>query len=555
MPETESSPSDILDRAKGTVVRGRWRILLTAGVVSLATVAVLYQLPNRYTSQATLLVVPQQVPARYVTPTTETNIADALQSMTQDVLSRARLLELIDEFGLYAKERQHLAPEEVLDIMRKYIDIEPVTPPPGSKNKDINSFNISFVAEKAALAQQVTSKLTSFFIQANLKTREDQATNTTNFLEAQLETAKSKLAVQEAKLRDFKAQHLGELPEQLQGNLAIFNGAEQQLQNIAGSLDRAQQQRVYLESLISGYQRLAADRTVAGGDIRGVENTRPPATPIQIAQNDLAQLQADRNKLVSVYKASYPQVVAIDHAIAAEKATIESLQASANSKAGDAHDPAVTSPAAGTPAAKTGPGQPGPGDETSITQLKSQLEANRLDIENLTKAEAQEKAVITQYQNRLNLTPVREQELAAILRDAELSRKDYADLLDKEQQSQLAMSLEKQQGGEQFRLVEPPSLPDIPSSPKRVKMSLIGIGAGLLLGLVVALGSELARPTFHTVKDVSHRLDAPLVVALPVVLTRPEKGRRRWKRTFEWMGGSILVSAIGLAEFYVILHP
>ena len=553
MPQIKSSPSDILDRIKDTLVRGRWRILLTATIISLATVAVLYQIRNRYTSEATLLVVPQQVPARYVTPTTETNIADALQAMTQDVLSRARLLELIDEFGLYAKERQRLAPEEVLELMRKYIDIEPITPPPGSKNKDINSFKISFVAEKTALAQQVTSKLTSFFIQANLKTREDQATNTTNFLEAQLETAKSKLAVDEAKLRDFKAQYLGELPEQLQGNLAIFNGAQLQLQNIEGSLDRAQQQRVYLESLISGYQRLAAERVVAVPESRGVENPRQPSTPLQIAQNDLAQMQTERARLVTVYRPTYPPVVAIDHAIAAQKANIESLQASANTKAGDAPNPALNTPSAVAPAAKTGPAQPG--DDTSITQLKSQLEANRLDIENLTKAESQEKAVIAQYQNRLNLTPVREQELAAILRDEELSKKDYADLLDKEQQSQLAMSLEKQQGGQQFRLVEPPSLPDIPSSPKRIKISLIGIGGGLFLGLVVAFAWELARPTFYTVKDVSQRLGAPLVIGLPVVLTQPEKGRRRWKRIFEWMGGSILASAIGLAEFYVILHP
>src|SRR5580658_8086770 len=227
MPETESSPFDILDRVKGILIRRRWWILLTAAVVSLATVAALYRLPNRYTSEATLLVVPQQVPSRYVTPTTETNIADALQAMTQDVLSRARLLELIDEFGLYTKERQRLAPEEVLELMRKYIEIKPAAPTPEHPDrKDINSFNISFVAEKAALAQQVTSKLTSFFIQANLKTREDQATNTTNFLQAQLENAKNTLAAQEAKLRDFKTQYLGELPEQLQGNLAIFNAAQ-----------------------------------------------------------------------------------------------------------------------------------------------------------------------------------------------------------------------------------------------------------------------------------------------------------------------------------------
>src|SRR5438132_13609611 len=126
MPEVESAPADILQRVRGIVVRGRWWILLTATTVSLATVAVLYQMPNRYTSEATLLIVPQQVPARYVTPTTETNIADALQAMTQDVLSRARLLELIDQFGLYAKERKRLAPEEVIELMRKYIGIAPV---------------------------------------------------------------------------------------------------------------------------------------------------------------------------------------------------------------------------------------------------------------------------------------------------------------------------------------------------------------------------------------------------------------------------------------------
>jgi len=545
MPEIESSASNPLPRTWGIVVRGRWWILLTATVVTLATVVALYQIPNRYTSEATLLVVPQQVPARYVTPTTETNIADALQAMTQDVLSRARLLELIDEFGLYAKERQRLAPEEVLDLMRKYIDIKPVDPASG--RKDINAFKISFVAEKAALAQQVTSKLTSFFIQANLKTREDQATNTTNFLQAQLESAKSKLTVQEEKVRDFKARYLGELPEQLQGNLAIFNGAQTQLQNLENSLDRAQQQRVYLESLISGYQRLAARGVPVKSLVPGVDNARQPG-PLQIAESDLARLQAERARLVNIDRPSHPDVIAIERQISTEQAAIESLRISGNSKAGDAHEPALTPTSATTAPVEAE-------DDSSITQLKSQLEANHLDIENILKSEAQQKAVISQYQNRLNLTPVREEQLAGILRDYELSKQDYADLLGKEQQSQLATSLEKQQGGEQFRLVEPPSLPDLPSSPQRIKFSLMGIGAGLFLGLVVAFVTESARPALHTTKEVSQRFGAPLVIGLPVIYTRGEKRRRSWKKAFEWMGGSVLASAIGVAEWYVFWHP
>jgi polysaccharide biosynthesis transport protein len=545
MPEIESSPADTVQRVKGIVVRGRWWVLSTATLVSLATVAALYQLPNRYTSEATLLVVPQQVPARYVTPTTETNIADALQAMTQDVLSRARLLELIDQFGLYAKERQRLAPEEVIELMRKYISITPADPSPG--HKEINSFKISFVAEKAGLAQEVTSKLTSFFIQANLKTREDQAANTTNFLQAQLESAKDKLTVQEEKVRDFKAQYLGELPEQLQGNLAIFNGAQLQLQNLENSLDRAQQQRVYLESLISGYQRLAArGASVAGPSLPGSDSARQPS-PLQITQGDLARLQTERAKLVNLDKPTHPDVVAIERQISAEQALIESLRPSGKSQTDNEPGLARTAQVPATAEA--------PEDDSSITQLKSQLEANRLDIESIIKNEAQQKAVISQYQSRLNLTPVREQQLAGILRDYELSKQDYADLLGKEQQSQLATSLEKQQGGQQFRLVEPPSLPDLPSSPKRVKFSLMGVGAGLFLGLALAFITEFARPTFHTAREVSQRFGAPLVVGLPVVLIRSEKRRRGWKKTFEFVGGSVLALVIGVAEFYVLRHP
>ncbi len=543
MPETESSSSNPLPRILGIVVRGRWWILLTGAVVTVATVAVLYQMPNRYKSEATLLVVPQQVPARYVTPTTETNIADALQAMTQDVLSRARLLELIDQFGLYAKERQHLAPEEVLELMRSYIAIEPVNPASG--RRDINAFKISFVAEKAALAQQVTSKLTSFFIQANLKTREDQATNTTNFLEAQLETAKTKLTVQEEKVRDFKAQYLGELPEQQQGNLAIFNGAQLQLQNLESSLDRAQQQRVYLESLISGYQRLAARGSAVPGVFPGTQIARPPS-PLQTAQNDLDRLQLQRDKLANIYKPSYPDVRAIDREIATTQAVVERLRASENARVADKSEPALTQPAK--------PEAPEE-EDSSIAQLKSQLEANKLDIANIVKYETQQKAVIAQYQNRLNLTPVREQQLASILRDYELSKQDYADLLGKEQQSQLAASLEKQQGGQQFRLVEPPSLPDLPSSPQRIKFSLMGLGGGLFLGLVIAFLTDLARPAFHTTTEIISRFSAPLVIGLPVVRTKGEKRRRSWKKTFELVAGSALALVMAVAEFYVLRHP
>jgi uncharacterized protein involved in exopolysaccharide biosynthesis len=241
--------------------------------------------------------------------------------------------------------------------------------------------------------------------------------------------------------------------------------------------------------------------------------------------------------------------MAIEREIAAQQAVIERLQTSLpTSKAvetdnagGPAHTPPATADA--------------PEDDSSMAQLRSQLEANRLEIANLSKDETQQKTIVSQYQKRLNLTPVREQQLSGILRDYELSKQDYADLLGKEQQSQLATSLEKQQGGEQFRLVEPPSLPAKPSSPKRIQLGFGGLGAGLFMGLVMAFLKDLARPTFHTTREISQRFAAPLVIALPVLRTHREQRRRSWRKAFEWLGGSILALAICAAELYVVGHP
>jgi succinoglycan biosynthesis transport protein ExoP len=545
MSETQTPPSDVLARVGGTIARKWWLILLTATAVSCGTIAALYHVPNRYMSEATLLVDPQKVPTRYVTPTTETNLSDTLQAMTQDVLSRARLLQIIDEFGLYAKERRRLTPEEVIELMRSYITIEPIQPVAAAAgHTEINSFNISFIAEKAALAQQVTSKLTSLFIEANLKSREDQATNTTTFLDTQLANAKARLNAQEETMRDFKAKYLGELPEQQQGNLAILNGMQLQIENLGGSLGRAQQQRVYLESLISGYRRLAARGTPIAGTAQGIVSNRS-LSPLQAAENDLSRLEADRARLLTTYSQAYHGVKELDRQIAAEQSVVNKLTASQKVQAADnTVDSTSSSPTADTWS-----------EDSSMAQLQSQLEANRLEIQNIQKDEEQAKKLVAQYQDRLNMTPVREQQLASIQRDYDLASQDYKDLESKASQSQLATNLEKQQGGQQFRLLEPPSLPEVPASPKRIKLSLAGLGGGLLAGVLFAFVSEFARPTFRSAQEITRRLGAPLVIGLPLVLTTREMQRKNWRRILEFAVGSTLALAICAAEAYVLRHP
>lgn len=230
-------------------------ILGTAALIAVLTAAALPLIPQKYTSEATVLVVKQQVPERYVTPTFSATISEELQAMTEEVLSRSRLMGIIDGLHLYSKERHKLAPEEVIEKMRKRIDITPLTTP---DRKDFSAFKIAYSAEDPQTAQDVTSRLTSLFLEENLKTRQDQATNTASFLSTQLDEVKGKLTLQEARLKDFKMQHLGELPEQQQSNLAILGTLQAQIQNVVSNRGRAQQQRAYLESLLTNYRNFAA---------------------------------------------------------------------------------------------------------------------------------------------------------------------------------------------------------------------------------------------------------------------------------------------------------
>ncbi len=220
-----------LDTFWRLVVRRRWPMLSTACTIMLGTVGVSLQLPNQYISEATIIVEQQQVPERYVTPTSTSDLSSSLQAMEQDVLSSTRLLRIIDDFSLYRQARKRRAPEELVELMRSNIEIKPLEANP--ERRAVNSFRISFTTDNAFTAQQVTSRLTSLFIEQNLKTREQQAVGTTTFLKGQLEMARNEWQKQEERLKDFKMQNLGELPEQQQGNLQILSGLQMQLQSTA----------------------------------------------------------------------------------------------------------------------------------------------------------------------------------------------------------------------------------------------------------------------------------------------------------------------------------
>lgn len=515
------------------VVRRRWWLLLPFSVVALGVMGVTLLLPDQYTSETLILVEEQRVPEQFVVPNVTTDLRDRLRTMTQQILSRTRLLSIIEDLNLYEKERSRLVPEELVEMMRSRIEIELV----GGKStrSDVSAFKVTFTAGNARVAQKVTTQLTSLFIEENLKVREQQSEGTTSFLEAQVEKARTNLQRQEDRMREFKSRNLGMLPEQQSGNLQVLAGLQMQLQNLMNAVNRSQERRIYLETLLAQYEANAAET----GSALGPGSKSEPA--LVMAENELARLRNQRSAMQARYTEKHPDIRKIDQEILQAESLVEQLtEEAANRVPEEGANPDGESGSEGR--------RPVSG---TIAQVQSQLKANQTELKNLAASESRLKAQIRQYEARLNLTPMREQQLADVVRDYNLSKKNYEELMQKKLDSELATNMEKRQQGEQFRVLDPPSLPEKPSSPNRMQISLIGglLGLGLAAGL--AFLTDMRDQTLRTEKEIRKVLELPVVIGIPEIRTDSEAQHLRVRHLGEWCLASALILAVVAGELLI----
>jgi len=489
-------------------------------------------LPVRYKSGTLILVEQPTMPKDYVLPNVNDNLQDRLQSITQQILSRTRLLLIIDQLNLYSGGRKQMTPEEKVAEMRNDIDIELVR---DSHENQITAFNIYYSARDPHVAQQVTGELSKLFINANLEVRQQESEDTTKFLESQLENARTSLAEQEAKIREFKGEHTGELPTQQASNLQILSGLQQQLLNEQDAFNTAQQQRVYLQTLIDQYRTLQGTTRTADG-----MPTRLPAL-----DQELDKLKAQLADLSSRYTDSYPDIRNLKIEIAKTEKMRDALISDLRNKSSADNRPDGTT-IARNPAELS--------QNSPMLQLQSQLQANQSEMKNREAAIESLKAKITEYQARLNQEPVTEQQMADLTRGYDQSKANYDDLLKKKNQSQMATSMELLQQGERFSVLDPPSLPLKPDFPDRLKFCGMGIGIGLALGVVVAGSFEFLDDRMHNEKEIKSMLPSIVISEIPEILG-PSDERSSKKRIFlGWSMAAIVVAVILAGSAFNYIH-
>jgi protein tyrosine kinase modulator len=517
VPGKKYTPEDFLDIARRRI----WLIIVPFVLVATATAIVAKRTPNLYRSETVILVVPQRIPESYVRSTVTSRIEDRLQSIGQQILSRTRLERIILDFDLYAGPRRTAPMENVVEIMRRDIEVETVKG---------DAFKVTYVSGDPKAAMEVTNRLASLFIEENRRDREVLADGTNQFLESQLEDARRRLAEHEKKVQEYRQQYSGELPTQVQSNLQVIQNTQLQVQAIVESIDRDRDRRIVIERSIAD---ATANDERPGAAAPSVDPAASPEeTELETARRSLRELQG---RLTS----EHPDVVRA-------KRQLRELEAKAASAA-----PSAAAPA---PQPEVRPART-PAAAARIRNLQNEMQNIDRQIAYKEAEERRLRSVIGVYQARVETAPKRESELIELTRDYTTLQQLYTGLLAKREDSKIAANLERRQAGEQFRILDPARIPEQPFSPNRMRMNLMGAIAGLALGLGLVGLLEYRDTTLRSDDDVVSTLSLPVLAVIPLLVTSVDvrvRKRRRWAAVAG--AASIMVIGTAIVVWKVIAH-
>jgi len=494
-------------------LRRKWYIIIPLIICLIGSFVIYKYLPKIYRATTLILVQPQKVPESYVRPTITESVLSRLNTISQEILSRTRLEKVIEEFNLYPDLRKKVPMEEVVETMRKSIEVKIQT---GLQKRDEaqNAFSISFEGHEPRTVMLVTNKLASLFIEENLKVRESQAERTSEFITKELIAIEEQLKKKEQDIRNFKERAMGQLPQQLEANLRILERLQQQLRTTSENIRAAEDRAILLQTQIEQLKNRETtplptiSRKTPISTPEEITTDRMPQDPVIIQYNNLKRELANAQ---SKYKDTHPDVIDLKKKIAnlepKVKELIEKYESEREARLKMKNDDIVEY--------DLPPPRPDPNLEKLIAQYTEQYNNAVLEAKRSTEELKYLKEQISLYQRRVEDTPKREQELALLTRDYDLLKANYQSLLDKKIQAQMAENLERKQQGEQFKILDPARIPEKPVKPDRNKVLLIGAVIGLISGFGLAWFRESLDRSFHTVSEVENYLGISVIATIP----------------------------------------
>jgi len=535
---------DITRRHRGWIF-GPFLFTLVVSVVGA------YMWPDSYTSSAIIRIVPQQVPAEMVQAAESQRMEQRMSAMQQTVESRAVLTNIINTYNLYPKLRLQEPIEDVIEEMKsKDIRIEQIASlGAGGERRGSPAYRISFSYDNRMLAQKVVGDLEGRFLEESIRNKSAGTYATTEFIKEEMDQAHKELEEIEGKLQTFQTENYGRLPDQLDSNVRQLQALQTQVGNIGGQISRAGTDRLQLQSQIQIFK----DSQIAIAKEQPMEQQsreyQQKNLKLAEAERDVQNTETTLNLLLQKYKEDWPDVQTVrGRLLVAKQIRDELLKEDEKAKKVDPNAP--------PPVKAQNPQQARElrDIDNRIRSLQTAVEAKDMEVAALNKDMARVNEQIRLYMGRVETLPAGERQYGDLLRERDTAKLKYVNLETNLQKAQTAQDMEGRKQGETLELLDSPSLPLIPTEPKRYLIVSIGAAVGLLLGIVIAGALEMKDTSLKNLKDVRAYTQMAILGSIPLLENDFVVRRRKRLAWLGWTTASLVAMVImsGSVVYYYV---
>jgi len=524
------------------VLRYKWLIILFLSV-SLTIGLVKTMIADRtYEASTLILVQPQKVPRNYIQSVVSTDIEARISTISQQIMSRSNLEKIIDQFGLY-QNREDMYMEDKVEGLRKRINVNINRARQGSE-----AFSIKFKGTSPERVMRIANTLASYFMDENLKVREAQAVGTTEFLESELEKTRKKLKAREERLSEYRAKHLGGLPDELEANLRTLDRLQTQHTDKLAALRDARNNLAALQNQIAQQKEMASQSFDTMFEETGFEED---AAFLSEEEQKIESLKEELDTLLLKYTKKHPDVVKLENTIAKlEKQKAEKQKENAALDAAQAENTESLQSDMEIPEPEEGGSDP-LGTDFMAMQQDMQLKQAKNDIARIQSEIRAIDKKMNLYQQRVEQTPKREQDLQELKRDYANIQDVYTSLLDRKLEAELSMNMEKKQKGEQFRILDHARVPQKPISPDVKKAFVIYFGAGGALAGGIIFLLFIFDNAVRRDEDIEEEFGLPILAEIAPIREPAEVLKEKLKTAAFVLVSAYTALVIG---FFLILN-
>ena len=550
---------------KGVIRRRKKSFLIPFLLIFLFAGVIAFMLPPVYLSQSTILIEGQQIPEDFVKTTITTYVEERLQVIKQQVMSRTKLLSIINQFNLYSEMREKHTTEEMIAKMRKAIELKTVSasvinPRTGRSSAATIAFTLSYEGREPSKVQKVANVLSSFFLEEDLRRREELASVTTDFLDQESENLKKQIHILENKISRFKQAHIGELPEFSNVNLQAIARLERELDRIIARISTLKEQKIYLKAQIASVEPLRPIVTEQGKVTRNPKE-RLKALRLQLLslQSTLSEKHPDIKKLKKEIKELEAQVGKSDDSVAKVRrlSELEGQLAALKGKLGPKHPDVIRLSREVRVLSKevdelltekaiidVSDEKP---DNPAYISLMTRITAVELEIESLLEERKKIEQRKGEYESKIERAPLVEKEYLELTRDYENAKRKHSEIVSKLLTARISQGMEQTQRGERFTIAEPAQLPEKPFKPNRIAIILLGFVLALGAGVGFAAVREAVDRSVKTADELNSITGVPVFSVISLMETDEERRARLIRRIL------LVATAVGVIVVALIL--